>query len=249
MKKYGIGFGLGRPSLALLNFTAICVLSISSAQASLIAEWQFDSLSTYGASGTAISLSGYSPEYGVQSATATLTTGATGNGFMNNNQGTSINQYASTSPNWALKSKNATAGTITLQVSGAGLSSFILTYATRNVASVAQTWSYSTDGTTYSSLGITGGSVNPASGGVWASFSVDFSGVSGLDGASAVYLQDSFTTPSGAGTSGDTVSFDNFAITAVPEPVSCALAGFGLIFVGGTVGRFYLRRRRPAIAS
>jgi hypothetical protein len=38
-------------------------------------------------------------------------------------------------------------------------------------------------------------------------------------------------------------------ITAVPEPINYALAGFGLIFVGGSVGRFYLGRRRSATAS
>lgn len=38
-------------------------------------------------------------------------------------------------------------------------------------------------------------------------------------------------------------------ITAVPEPVNYALAGFGLIFVGGGAGRFYLARRRSSTAS
>lgn len=38
-------------------------------------------------------------------------------------------------------------------------------------------------------------------------------------------------------------------ITAVPEPINCALAGFGLIFVGGSAGRYYLGRRRSAAAS
>jgi hypothetical protein len=38
-------------------------------------------------------------------------------------------------------------------------------------------------------------------------------------------------------------------ITAVPEPINYALAGFGLIFVGGSFGRFYLGRRRSATAN
>jgi hypothetical protein len=38
-------------------------------------------------------------------------------------------------------------------------------------------------------------------------------------------------------------------LTAVPEPINWALAGFGLLFVGGTAGRFYLGRRRFATAS
>ena len=38
-------------------------------------------------------------------------------------------------------------------------------------------------------------------------------------------------------------------INSVPEPIACALAGFGLIFVGGSVGRFYLGRPHSATAS
>ena len=38
-------------------------------------------------------------------------------------------------------------------------------------------------------------------------------------------------------------------ITAVPEPINYALAGFGLIFVGGGISRFYLGRRRSAAAN
>jgi hypothetical protein len=38
-------------------------------------------------------------------------------------------------------------------------------------------------------------------------------------------------------------------ITAVPEPINYALAGFGLIFVGGSARRFYIGRRRAAASS
>jgi hypothetical protein len=38
------------------------------------------------------------------------------------------------------------------------------------------------------------------------------------------------------------ISFGGTTITPVPESINYALAGFGLIFVGGSVGRFYLRR-------
>ena len=33
-------------------------------------------------------------------------------------------------------------------------------------------------------------------------------------------------------------------VTAVPEPIIYALACFGLVFVGGTAGRFYLKSLR-----
>ena len=45
------------------------------------------------------------------------------------------------------------------------------------------------------------------------------------------------------------ISFGGTTITPVPEPINYALAGFGLIFVGGSTGRFYLNRRRSATAS
>jgi hypothetical protein len=45
------------------------------------------------------------------------------------------------------------------------------------------------------------------------------------------------------------ISLGGTTITPVPEPINCALAAFGLIFVGGSVGRFCLDRRRSATAS
>lgn len=45
------------------------------------------------------------------------------------------------------------------------------------------------------------------------------------------------------------ISLGGTTITPVPEPINYALAGFGLIFVGGSVGRFCLNRRRSATAS
>jgi hypothetical protein len=45
------------------------------------------------------------------------------------------------------------------------------------------------------------------------------------------------------------ISFGGTTIAPVPEPINCALAGFGLIFVGVSAGRFYLGRRRSTAAS
>lgn len=44
---------------------------------------------------------------------------------------------------------------------------------------------------------------------------------------------------------GERVSFDNINVV-VPEPVTYALAGFGLIFIVGTAGRFYTHRHSRA---
>jgi hypothetical protein len=48
---------------------------------------------------------------------------------------------------------------------------------------------------------------------------------------------------------GGGVDYLTGTINAVPEPINYALAGFGLIFVGGSAGRLYLIRRRSAMAS
>jgi hypothetical protein len=45
------------------------------------------------------------------------------------------------------------------------------------------------------------------------------------------------------------ISFGDTTITPIPEPINCALAGFGLVFVGGSVGRYYLCRRRFVAAN
>ena len=47
----------------------------------------------------------------------------------------------------------------------------------------------------------------------------------------------------------DATSPGTGTINSVPEPITCALAGFGLIFVGGRVGRYYSCRRHSATAS
>jgi hypothetical protein len=45
------------------------------------------------------------------------------------------------------------------------------------------------------------------------------------------------------------ISLGGTTITPVPEPINYALAAFGLIFVGGSVGRFCLDRRRSVPVS
>jgi hypothetical protein len=61
-----------------------------------------------------------------------------------------------------------------------------------------------------------------------------------------------FTLGGALGGSSGSFGFSDININAtsvVPEPITYALAVFGLIFVGGSAGRFYLARRRPATAS
>jgi hypothetical protein len=42
------------------------------------------------------------------------------------------------------------------------------------------------------------------------------------------------------------VPLNGLIIAPVPEPITYALPLFGLVFIGGTAGRFYLRRRQQA---
>jgi hypothetical protein len=52
----------------------------------------------------------------------------------------------------------------------------------------------------------------------------------------------------GPGNNSTTLTLNNFSFsgTVVPEPTNYALAGFGLLVVGGTAGRFAWRRRQQA---
>jgi hypothetical protein len=45
------------------------------------------------------------------------------------------------------------------------------------------------------------------------------------------------------------IAFGGTSITPVPEPVNCALAGFALLFAGGSCVRCYAGRRRSRAAS
>lgn len=94
--------------------------------------------------------------------------------------------------------------------------------------------STSLDGTSYTTTDLTqpGGLTTS-----FASYTVDFSGISALNGATSVYFE-----VTGGENGGGDFTFDNFLVSAVPEPVNMALALFGLGFVGVAVGRrFYVR--------
>jgi len=213
---------------------AICALVSSQAQGALIAEWQFNS-------GVPLP-STYHPEYGSESTTATLSATAGSSVSLQQITGTTLNQNTASSPNDALEFHTTGGGagqnSLVLHITGTGLGSFVLTYATSDsTAATVQTWAYSLDGTTWT----TASTVTATSS--FATSTVDFSSFnSTLANQANVYFEDIFTI---AG-NGKNLSFDNIAInaTAVPEPITYALAIFGLVFVGGGLGRFYLARLR-----
>lgn len=85
-------------------------------------------------------------------------------------------------------------------------------------------------------------------------YDVTFSGTSGSPGAGFNGLNPNNTwglelwDNSSSGIENGLVSW-TLNVTAVPEPITYALPVFGLIFLGGTVGRLYLARRHSATVS
>jgi hypothetical protein len=153
--------------------------------------------------------------------------------------GTTLNEYLTSAPNRALDVIHGTSGnnskpdTLTLQLKGTA-SGLLLKYASMDSAGAANTWSYSLDGSSFTQVA----TFTPD--GTWRTYTVDFSGIPGA--ASTVYLRDSFNT---AGT----LSFDNISVSTVPEPTTCALPLFGLIFLGGSIRTFLLGRVRKAASG
>jgi hypothetical protein len=182
--------GVGAALLALLAF------SVSSAQASIIAEWTSGTLDT-------------PLPTGVSSATPLS---------FNYNTGTieSIIFTVNLTPSY-------TASGMT------GLFSFVVSGGTGS-------HTVTINGATYGNGTNSNIAVTPTSGSISAggsdSFTINFS-------ANAHGMNVDFTD----------VQFDGTPLHVVPEPINYALAAFGLMFVGGSAGRFYLGRRRLATAS
>ena len=244
----------------------IYALVSSQARADLIAIWQFNSGpnqngtdadnitdetadNTTNPTGPAITgLNNFKPDYGSQSSTSTANTTIGGGGASQRTTGTTVNEFMSSSSNNGYSLQHNSTFSLTLKISGAGLSGFVLTYATEQNSgtTLSQAWSYSTDGTTYtpfSTVSVPSGTLGSS----WAAYTVDFSSVSPLNGAANVFFQDTFSTKTAPGNS--SVDFDNIAINTVPEPISYAMAAFGVMFVGGSAGRFYLRRKNISPAA
>jgi hypothetical protein len=124
--------------------------------------------------------------------------------------------------------------TLTIRLDNvAGLSGFVLTYAAANFANGSQLVEWSNDGSHWMGA-------DPSStlslGSSWSVNTANFSSAS-PSGLGTMYFRD---TVGAIGSS--YAAFDNFQVTAVPEPINYALAAFGLCVGGISFGRRFVRK-------
>ena len=228
-KYYGLFYGLSRLGVgavlpALLAFTAACVLSVSSAQAG-VTEWDFTG-STYSGQGP------YTPPTsGSDFIPVSTSLAVSGNGHAANT-GFLITSYSSTGSSTLTFTLNSSS-----TVSLTGLT-YSYNYANSGSVSPTIVWTLGS----FTSSGTENNINNGTSSG-----SIDLTAAGSSNNSGTTFTLTG-TQTGVTGVNGN-IDFYNFSITAVPEPVNYALAGFGLIFVGGSAGRFYLARRRVTTAG
>jgi hypothetical protein len=241
-----IGLG-GRMALpAILVCTSICLLSISSARAAVVAYWTFPNNTTGPLTADVPTRSGVTASIAITTGTTDFT-----------QTGTTINDPApSPVASFAMHLDDAAAAPVfTINLTGSGLSglgTYTLTYAAFSSSATARTvtWTYSINGGAFTAFtaaqtdSITGTGTVPD----WGTVYTDTFAANSGNFSTATSL--SFRGTYGAATTGGAY-FDNIELTAVgvPEPITYALAGFGLVFVGVGARRFYTARRRSAKAS
>lgn len=130
---------------------------------------------------------------------------------------------------------------ITFSLSSAGYNALTLSFATRmsgGGATGTELWSYSLDGTNFSSLG----SITPGSG-VFASRSLNLSSLSGtaLDNQGTFYVRMTIGTGTSASYAFDNIQLTGTAVSTIPEPSTYALLG-GV----GALGLVLAARRKRA---
>jgi hypothetical protein len=240
----------------VLIAVAACVLCVSSAKAALVV-LNFDD-STFNPANTQnpTAYAGVVPYTFNQFSgftAASLTARAGGNGATTSagagdGGGTgnaSLQFTARVNGNPADKNVNSSTFVLTL-TSSSQITSITITYnlfASQTDANVVNTWTLAGADTGNGNVTAV---FTPLGAGQWDTATVTFTGIAISPGV-AFTLTD--TLSGYANNPGGSAQFDNISITAVPEPINCAMAIFGLAFAGGTAGRFYLGRRRSAAVS
>jgi hypothetical protein len=215
-------FGVGAIRPAILVCFAICIFFVPSAKA-LTDVWSFESGG----------VTGVAPDSGSADILASLTA-AQGAGI----SAPTIQTFTPASPNGGNSLHINSLNTISITIGDiTDLSDFTLTYQAYTAGSGSIQWSYTTDGSGNGSLGtaLSDGTVSQWNSGI----SVDMTSLD-LSGATSL----TFIGTETGGTSG---RMDGLTLTAisesVPEPGTCALALFGLVFVGWNARRVLLRNR------
>jgi hypothetical protein len=227
----------GRATIPALFAVALtCLFGFSSANAGIVAYWTIPTANVAGQAATAVPQANWSAA-SISGTIASYPTGTT----VNDPRGT-----PSATSGIRVSSGSTFQFSLTRNTGGASLYDFVITYAaTRgNIAgTTTSTWQYSLNGTTWSSTGVIQPATVPA-GTTWNTYTVDFTGVTSIENVAVgttIYFRDTIGS--------NNQSFDNIVISAVPEPITYALAAFGLMFAGVGAGRFYLGRRGSATVS
>jgi hypothetical protein len=229
--------GAASPARCAIVAIAICALSISSAKAALIAQWNLDANSQ-----TASTVNG-----AFLSAASSLTiTPNAGSSLAFPTTGGNPNGYGELTGKLNTLGNSTFAFSITANASQALTSLTFDFISTKNTVTGTLSWTYKIGtGGTVTSLG----SVN-LTGTAWTPETLNLSSIPSLSNGQQVFFVATLSNVNGGNSGNDSeIGFDNVTINAVPEPITYALAAFGLIFVGGTAGRFYLARRRSATAG
>jgi hypothetical protein len=241
---------------AFLGLTTAMFVSAVQAQ-TLIAGWDFQTTTN---GGTAVAAAPSTP-------TAFIANFGSGTLFLNGSNGSStwlpateLTAFAGTTTNASNGLSTVTTSPAALAVLGgttnsangkaavfkfslAGFTNLSITFAGQRTAAGfnSQLWEWSTDGTSYNSIGTI--LSNTTTGTLTTSFAssgvLGFNNVSGLDNATDAYVRVTFT---GATAASGNNRLDNFQFvaTAVPEPSTYAMLALSAAGLGGYV----IRRRR-----
>ena len=243
--------------------TAIVLAAALSAPAhaqTLLAGWDFQTTTTGGTAGQAAPSSPlvYVANFGTGSLYLDGTSGSSVwtsaasspqvtafGGSDVNTAGTPFSTVTSGASALALANSSANGNRIVFTLNMTGYEDLAISYATQstNTGFSLQTWSYSTDGVSFSDFatfapgGGSGGTVSFATNGI---VTLDTSALSIVDGQPTVFVGVTF---SGATATAGNNRLDNIAFTAIPEPSTYLLLGLGTAFM-----IWNLRRRRSAQA-
>jgi hypothetical protein len=220
---------------AMQTAMAFLIAGTITSQATLIAYWDFNGLTTPYSSVSSVS--------GDQSPVAMDASNIPSGARQVWNTGTTINAIGATPAGDAIEfgrvdpSYDPNGTYFQIQFSMSGLTDLAVSYAQRSRLGddAYISWAYSTDNSTYTTYG----TANTSDGSTWEQ--VDYTVTSALNGAATVYLRG---TVMGVNDQ-SFIRLDNLQLNAtpVPEPVNVAMGLFGLGLVGTAAGRRYMAKR------